>query len=239
MSLKVKPFGTLTFLAFLLSVQFFYGQITYEGCLPEMNNGAGNYVSFTFFQTASPVNDGGIIRNTFDTSPIDGAQACNTCFGFGYGELRIQWSIPNDRWELQLTGDGVSFFTIYSNSENSYPNPPSTSLGVWEENVTVTGGICGGNGTINTLTGDVQNNTLGLTEVQENQNFKIFPNPTNATLIVSGLKTTKPFQIYNTFGVMVLQGNVSKNGIVSLDSLESGLFIIKIDSKNISKFIKL
>lgn len=132
-------------------------QITYEGCFPEMNNGGGSYETFTFFQTSS---GGTPVRNTYETTPIDGGQPCNTCFGFGYGELRIIWDAGDNRWELELTGDGTTWFTIFYNASASAPNPPDLSLGTWVENVSVTSGGCGGDG-INSLTGNVQSSLGG------------------------------------------------------------------------------
>ncbi len=131
------------------------GQINFQGCPAEF--GATTYVLVPIGTT----NDGGTIRNTYDTSPIDGAQAC-TGLGFGFCEFRIIWDVANNQWLFQIT-DGASFFTIYTNTSPSAPNPPDLTLGTWVENGANTGGTCGGNLTTgnSTLSGDVQGTVGG------------------------------------------------------------------------------
>jgi hypothetical protein len=131
------------------------GQINFQGCPAEF--GATTYVLVPIGTT----NDGGTIRNTYDTSPIDGAQACNG-LGFGFCEFRIIWDVANNQWLFQIT-DGASFFTIYTNTSPSAPNPPDLTLGTWVENGANTGGTCGGNLTTgnSTLSGDVQGTVGG------------------------------------------------------------------------------
>jgi hypothetical protein len=138
---------------FLLICSFWnygMGQINFQGCPAEF--GTTTYVLVPIGTT----NDGGVIRNTYDTSPIDGAQACNG-FGFGFCEFRIIWDVAANEWLFQIT-DGASFFTIYTNTSPSAPNPPDLTLGTWVEDAANTGGACGGNLTTgnSTLSGDVQ-----------------------------------------------------------------------------------
>ncbi|MFK7797784.1 MAG: choice-of-anchor D domain-containing protein, partial [Aureispira sp.] len=146
----------LYLLLFWISTSFsLQAQINFQGCTAEFGT-----TTYVFFNT-STTNDGGTIRNTYETTPIDGTQPCNG-LGFGFCEFRIIWSVANSRWEFQIT-DGVSFFMIYSNTSPSAPNPPDLTLGTWIENTANTGGACGGNGTasISTLTGDIQNSVGG------------------------------------------------------------------------------
>jgi len=92
-------------------------------------------------------------RNVYQTNPITGDQPCP---GFGACEFRIAWSVSNNRWEI-LADDGDGDFAtatvLYYNRAAAAPNPPSLSLGAWEENIVETLGECSG---IDRLDGDVQ-----------------------------------------------------------------------------------
>ncbi|MEO0472028.1 MAG: T9SS type A sorting domain-containing protein [Bacteroidota bacterium] len=141
-------------------------QVNMQGCQSEW--GTTTYV----LNNTGTITDGGIIRNTTETTPIDGAQAC-LGFGFGFCEMRIRWSTANSRWEVDLT-DGASFFNMYYNTSASRPNPPDLTLGSWVENTAITGSSCGTGLTI--MSGDVQNSVIlpvswadFTAEVQRNQ----------------------------------------------------------------------
>ncbi|NQY66412.1 MAG: SprB repeat-containing protein, partial [Flavobacteriales bacterium] len=160
----MKFYNSIKKLILVFSFLFFagsisYSQITFEGCAAEMYDGGG-VVTFVNILNGS-TNDGGTIRNTYVSMPIDGTQLC-FCFagGTGTGDTRVIWDLVDNRWEIDMSDDGFTWNTIYYNTNASYPDPPSLTLGTWVENVAATSGNCGGNATIGLLTGDVQNTTL-------------------------------------------------------------------------------
>lgn len=139
-----------SFLCLSSLISYAISQVNMQGCQSEW--GATTYV----LSNTGTTSDGGTIRNTFETTPIDGLQACPG-LGFGFCEMRIRWSTSNARWEVDIT-DGVSFFNIYYNSAASVPNPPDLSLSSWVENTVNTGGTCSTGLTV--LSGDVQSTVV-------------------------------------------------------------------------------
>ncbi len=136
-------FFTLVLLCVLCS--YAPGQITFQGC--DAILAPQNYT----LSLTGTTNDGGVIRNTYETLPADFMQGCPA----GLCELRIIWDVTQDRWELQLDNDGplgapdYTTADMYVNLSASAPNPPDLSLGTW-----VNAGFC--LTAITTLSGDVQ-----------------------------------------------------------------------------------
>ncbi|MFD1616459.1 T9SS C-terminal target domain-containing protein [Gelatiniphilus marinus] len=152
-----------------------FAQITFNGCHPSFNN-----QDFIFTEIGTDATG----RNIFETIPINGDQPCD---GVGACEFRLSWNSAESRWEFIADDGNGSFstpFLIFTNSEASTPNPPSLNLGAWVENTTVTEGGCGGNLTTAnaTLTGNVQDTTLGVNQLTVSNSIGIYPNPANNVL---------------------------------------------------------
>ncbi len=77
------------------------------------------------------------------------------------------------------------------------------------------------------------NSVFGLTS-----QIKIFPNPTEAYLQISGLINTTNFEIYNIAGKRILEGNVSGNQKISVMDFSNGVYYLKLDNKDVFKFVK-
>ncbi len=119
-------------IGFIMSLSFsLFGQISYEGCTNQITGPS----PYTLSQSGT-TNDGGIIRNTYTSTSV----SCSA----GSCSYTIIWSITNQRWELLLNGSNL----LHHNSTASVPNPPSLTLGTWQN-----GSGCSG---ITTLSGDVQ-----------------------------------------------------------------------------------
>ncbi len=80
-------------------------------------------------------------------------------------------------------------------------------------------------------------------------NFDIHPNPTNGSIFLnveSGLESEVIYQIYNSFGVKVLEKNMGSHSIIvneeiDFSNLNNGLYHIKVDLNGVSEsklFIK-
>ena len=68
--------------------------------------------------------------------------------------------------------------------------------------------------------------------------FEIFPNPsTDLLTIKSNIKKELNFEIFSSFGKIVMTGNLNNNDVINLSELEPQVYILKIDG-NSYKLIK-
>jgi len=202
-------------------------QITFRACEANVL-GAQDYI----FTQNGTTNDASTIRNTFETLAADFTQSCPA----GVCELRIIWNITMTRWEIQLDNDGpvsIPDYTtgvLYYNTTASVPNPPSLALGTWVDNQ---GGACGGNDSFTTLTGNVQDVTLGINDLALlNQNISIYPNPISSEFkIESSVYDIEEVVIYSLLGKNVKSITTNFNKI-SVTDLSSNVYLVKIITTN-------
>jgi hypothetical protein len=74
----------------------------------------------------------------------------------------------------------------------------------------------------------------------ENDNIKIYPNPTSTKLFINGLTQSTKLSVYNLRGILVLSKHLFDNQI-DVSNLTNGIYIIKFENKGgitIRKFIK-
>jgi Secretion system C-terminal sorting domain len=64
------------------------------------------------------------------------------------------------------------------------------------------------------------------------QNISIYPNPTQNTFSVKGLKEDSQLEVYNLNGVLVLKQQNYKGKIVDVSNLSSSIYFIKISNSN-------
>lgn len=85
-------------------------------------------------------------------------------------------------------------------------------------------------------------NTNSLLSVNNNplkQSIEIYPNPSASFIKISGLTNNKEtYKIYNTMGLELGKGVVSQDEKIDIKDFANGLYLIKLNEKNISKFIK-
>ncbi len=214
----------ITWLLIVGVSSFGLAQITFNGCHQLFDN---QYFIFTEISTDATG------RNVFETIPIDGNQPCS---GVGICEFRISWNNTESRWEFIAddgTGDFSSPFLIYTNSEPSTPNPPSLNLGTWVENASVTSGDCGGDLTTTnaTLTGDVQDTTLGVDVLEWGNQIKLYPNPAEKTIHINhkGYNIDN-VSVYNVIGKLVL--NAKEASSIDVSEYDAGLYFVRIQIEN-------
>lgn len=75
--------------------------------------------------------------------------------------------------------------------------------------------------------------TTGVNQPHSQQNFVLYPNPAKNTLHTN---TALPFKIYDVLGNLCLQGN--KSDVISIESLNSGVFFIELYSSDSIKKIR-
>ena len=199
----------------------FYGrtQITLNACHPLMED-----QDYLF----NKINTDATGRNIFETNPIDGNQPCG---GIGSCEFQMAWNNTNDRWEIYADdGNGTfsNIFILYFNTNPSSPNPPSLNLGIWEEETVVTQSLCG---SISSLTGEVQEVALGISDVDLDEAILIFPNPASQFLNIENTNNIEAVSVYNTMGKLVLQ-DVQEKELIDMSELNSGLYFVRIVFNN-------
>lgn len=99
-------------------------------------------------------------------------------------------------------------------------------------------GVCWGEPVLNTIVG-LQSFTLSNNGFVLSKNeLKVFPNPAKESIILEGVKDKTNFKIYNILGVEVLDGQVNKNEQIKINTLEKGVYLIKVDASESLKFVK-
>jgi len=125
-------------------------------------------------------------------------------------------------------------YVLYYNTEASTPNPSSTILGTWVGETLEAESLCG---LINALTGDVQDETFGVNDLNKD-NLRVFPNPSSDFIQIFELNKTESYKIYNTIGVLVHSGNTSNSDKIGIQNLANSIYFLKFDNGNTHKFIK-
>ena len=81
--------------------------------------------------------------------------------------------------------------------------------------------------------------SLGLQDLRNtDQKIKLFPNPASDFVTISGIEDNQNYSIFNNLGVEVLRGEGISNDNINIVSLTNGLYFLKLENKNIAKFIK-
>lgn len=70
------------------------------------------------------------------------------------------------------------------------------------------------------------------------KNLKLYPNPSSNYLQISGLQQNVTYSIYNIHGKNISSGTLLPQEKISINTLDSGLYFLRIDSGNNFKFIK-
>lgn len=72
------------------------------------------------------------------------------------------------------------------------------------------------------------------------RNLNFFPNPVKTNLTISSLFKVDTYQIYNVLGTLVSQGKGGGNNTqVDMSRLNSGLYFVKVTSKNMQATLKI
>nr|WP_315247644.1 T9SS type A sorting domain-containing protein [uncultured Flavobacterium sp.] len=81
--------------------------------------------------------------------------------------------------------------------------------------------------------------TLGVDDVNfSDAKIVVSPNPANDYLMVSGLKNTENFSIYNVLGSKIFDGIIDNDKKIDLKSLSNGVYFLKFENNKTIKFIK-
>jgi hypothetical protein len=207
-------------LFFGIMTQYADAQITFRGCVSIMGG-----QDFVLMQTDTNT-DAGIIRNTYESTPLDFMQSCPA----GICEMRIIWNDVSDRWEMQLDNDGpanapdYTTTVLYFSTTASSPNPPDVASGSWQS-----GDFCPGG--ITTMSGDVDDGTTLNIETYDDGNttIKIYPNPTKDILKIQSTTTIKQVAVYSILRKEIIS---TTSETIDVSNLKNGIYLIKIESEN-------
>ncbi|MBU2940086.1 T9SS type A sorting domain-containing protein [Lacinutrix sp. C3R15] len=202
-------------LFFVLGVNVFAQTITLNACHYLLET-----ADYTFNQKSLDATG----RNTFETNPVDENSPCG---GLGNCELQIAWNNTVSRWEIFADDGNGTFentYVLYYNSSASLPNPPSLNLGSWVEETSVTETLCGA---IISITGDVQDTTLSVENLELDDAIMIHPNPVKDILFVDFYnKDIDKISLYNILGKHIYTVKDAKTIDVSKNA--PGLYFVKI-----------
>lgn len=83
------------------------------------------------------------------------------------------------------------------------------------------------------------NGTLSTVPISDAIELKTFPNPTNDYITISGLNTIEDYEIYDINGNRLLLGKTSNQNFIDIQSLRTGMYIIKVGNSFTEKIIKI
>ncbi|RNC86856.1 MAG: T9SS C-terminal target domain-containing protein [Winogradskyella sp.] len=81
-------------------------------------------------------------------------------------------------------------------------------------------------------------NTLSINENEINNRIVLHPNPSGNLLQISGLTKIESYKVYDSLGKEVMNGTLYPNKKVDIQNLTKGLYFLKIEDRDIVKFIK-
>jgi hypothetical protein len=77
-----------------------------------------------------------------------------------------------------------------------------------------------------------------ITNLNAENAIKLFPNPANTTVSISGVQEGQSFKLFNSLGSIVYAGKITSTKEFSIENLPEGIYFFKIDnSKEITKLI--
>ncbi|MBQ4805142.1 DUF5011 domain-containing protein [Aquimarina sp. MMG015] len=114
---------------------------------------------------------------------------------------------------------------------------PGTLLGIGDHLITVYAEDTSSNVSTTTFTVSVIA-TLG-TEENQQTNFELYPNPAKDYFQISGLLDQTEVSIYTINGIEVNRAIIDSSGLIDIQDLSNGVYLIRIEKKNTHQIIKL
>lgn len=81
-------------------------------------------------------------------------------------------------------------------------------------------------------------NALGINELININNIKTYPNPTEDLLYISGFENIVKYEVLNITGQKLLTGHISENSYIDINSLENGVYFIRLEDRINIKVLK-
>ena len=83
----------------------------------------------------------------------------------------------------------------------------------------------------------LENLILGLDELNI-RDITLFPNPSTDFIYLSGIKEKVEYNIFSSDGKILLSGSLRQNKNIDVRILNSGIYILQLDNKSTTRFIK-
>ncbi|APY10968.1 hypothetical protein BWZ22_06805 [Seonamhaeicola sp. S2-3] len=83
----------------------------------------------------------------------------------------------------------------------------------------------------------LQVSTLNISELKT-VNLKVYPNPTQDYLHISGLSQNLNYKIFNLIGQEINKGIVYEHGDIDISNFPNGLYLLKLENSFLIKIIK-
>ena len=151
-------------------------------------------------------------NNAFDLELVDYTTPNNTDPILGKLSSLLQWHTDDPVDDYEINRNSV----IYSYQENRNPfiDHPNLVNFIWGDNY-----------------GEEWNESLSITNLDSEDDFKIYPNPTNGEIFFNTTLNNSKIEIYSEIGKRVYDiENFNTNKIELL--LSSGIYIMKIRKNN-------
>jgi hypothetical protein len=146
-------------------------------------------------------------NNEFDLELVDYTTPNNTDPILGVISSLLQWHTDDPVDDFEINRNDV----IYSYQENRNPfiDHPNLVNFIWGDSY-----------------GQEWNETLGVSENNELENFKIYPNPSNGVISFNYNLVNSKIEIFNLTGKKIREQNVINSNFIDLN-LPSGIYFIK------------
>lgn len=87
-------------------------------------------------------------------------------------------------------------------------------------------------------TGNLEEKITSVEDELLSDYIRVYPNPVSDFIQILGIKNIERYTIYNVFGEEILNGQVSENQKIDINSLGSGYYLLKTETGKIFKIIK-
>ncbi|QNJ98145.1 YCF48-related protein [Constantimarinum furrinae] len=176
------------------------------------------------------INDG----NGHVLKTIDGGNSYNEIFIYtNVSFLSIDFYDENHGFVVG--NNGIILFTndggMNWNSQNS--GTSTTDLNSINMVSPTNAVIVGDNGTVLRNFGE-----LSINEHQSIPSLKLFPNPSNDFIEISGISESEEFKIYDIVGYEIMSGKIHNNERINIKNLNDGLYFLSINNRKTVKFLK-
>lgn len=79
---------------------------------------------------------------------------------------------------------------------------------------------------------------LSVDEVTSNSELKVFPNPTNDVITISGITNSQNYAVFNSVGSKIKEGHIYNDHAINLSPIKNGFYIIQLENGQSFKIIK-
>jgi hypothetical protein len=80
--------------------------------------------------------------------------------------------------------------------------------------------------------------SLSSSEFEFKEKIKLFPNPANKHVKITGLTNLENYTIYSITGALMSKGTISNEELIDITELNNGLYFLKIKNGNTLRFLK-